>query len=51
MTAGRRRIELRAEHVDLVASALGEWQPSITVAAPRVVEAVRRAVPSRHLPG
>lgn len=51
MTAGRRRIELRAEHVDLVTSALVEWQPSITAAAPRVVQAVRRAVPSRHLPG
>jgi hypothetical protein len=51
MTAGRRRIELRAEHVDLVASALVECQSSITAAAPRVVQAVRRAVPSRHLPG
>ncbi|MDQ1432545.1 MAG: hypothetical protein QOF40_3147 [Actinomycetota bacterium] len=51
MTAGRRRIELRAEHVDLVTSALVERQPSITAVAPRVVQAVRQAVPSHHLPG
>jgi hypothetical protein len=55
MTAGRRRIELRAEHVDLVAGALVEWQPGITAAAPGVVRAVRQAitqsVPSHHLPG
>jgi hypothetical protein len=55
MTAGRRRIELRAEHVDLVRGALVEWQPGITAAAPGVVRAIRQAitqqVPSHHLPG
>ena len=49
MTAGRRRIELRAEHVDLVAGALVEWQPGIAAAAPAVLAAVRQGVPNhRH---
>jgi hypothetical protein len=48
MTAGRRRIELRAEHVDVVAAALVEVQPTIAEAAPDVVAAVREAVPIRH---
>jgi hypothetical protein len=51
MTAGRRRIELRAEHVELVASALVECQPTIAAAAPGVVREVRQGVPSHHLPG
>lgn len=51
MTAGRRRIELRVEHVDIVAGALVELQPAIAAAAPGVVVAVRQAVPSRLLPG
>ena len=50
MTAGRRRIELRVEQVDLVAGALTEWQPGIVAAAPDVVRAVRQAVPNHHLP-
>jgi len=51
MTAGRRRIELRAEHVDAVATALAEFQPSIAGRAPEVVSQVREWVPSHHLPG
>ncbi len=51
MTAGRRRIELRGEHVDVVATALAEFRPSIAARAPEVVGQVRRRVPSRHLPG
>ncbi len=51
MTAGRRRIELRAEHVDVVATALTELQPGIVAAAPGVVAEVRRRAPNRHLPG
>jgi hypothetical protein len=54
MTAGRRRIELQAEHVDVVTIALVEFQPTIVAAAPGVVHAVRQAVgqagPSHHLP-
>jgi hypothetical protein len=55
MTAGRRRIELRAEHVDVVAGALTEFQPAITAHAPEVVARVRQAIgeelPSHRLPG
>lgn len=48
MTTGRRRIELRAEHVDVVAGALFEWQPRIAAAAPTVLADVRQAVPDRY---
>ncbi len=54
MTAGRRRIELRAEYVDVVAEALVEVQPAIAARVPEVVHTVRVAVgasaPSHHLP-
>jgi hypothetical protein len=42
MTAGRRRIELPAAHVDRVANALHDAQPRVAVAAPGVVAAVTR---------
>lgn len=45
MTSGRRRIELRAEHVDTVATTLREFQPGIAAAAPDVVAEIRKAVP------
>jgi hypothetical protein len=45
MTSGRRRIELRAEHIDTVTATLIEFQPGIAAAAPAVLDAVRRAVP------
>jgi len=48
MTAGRRRIALRAEHVDVVAAALVAVQRSIGEAAPDVVASVKEAVPIPH---
>ena len=48
MTAGRRRIELSGEHVDLVAAALVTVQPPIVDAAPDVVASVREVVPIPH---
>ena len=48
MTAGRTRIELSEEHVDVVAAALVTVQPAIVDAAPDVVESVREAVPIPH---
>ena len=50
MTAGRTRIELSAEHVDVVAAALVTVQPAIVEAAADVVESVREAVPIPHHP-
>ena len=50
MTSGRRRIELRAEHVDTVASTLREFQAGIGDAAPDVVARVRRTVLSGEVP-
>jgi hypothetical protein len=41
MTAGRRRIELPAAHVDRVADALHDAQPRVAAAAPSVLAAVR----------
>lgn len=46
MTSGRRRIELRAEHVDVVADTLRGFQPAIGDAAPQVLSDVRTAVPT-----
>jgi hypothetical protein len=61
MTTGRRRIELRAEHVDTVTAALREFQPAIAAAAPGVLAQVRQGalrqpilmqdVPIPHHPG
>jgi hypothetical protein len=51
MTSGRRRIELRVEHVDVVARTLAEFQPSIADASTDVVARVRREVPIPHHPG
>lgn len=48
MTAGRRRIELPEEQVDLVTAALVTVQPPIVEAAPEVVVSVREAVPIPH---
>jgi hypothetical protein len=48
MTAGRRRIELRADEVDTVTDALQTFQPTISDAAPAVLADVRRAVPIPH---
>ena len=49
MTAGRTRIELAEEHVDVVAATLVTVQPAIVEAAGDVVESVREAVPiPRH---
>jgi hypothetical protein len=48
MTAGRTRIELSEEHVDVVAAALVTVQPAIVEAAAGVVESVREAVPIPH---
>jgi hypothetical protein len=45
MTAGRRRIEVRASDVDTVARILGDFAPGIAAAAPGVVAEVRAAVP------
>jgi hypothetical protein len=50
MTAGRRRIELRAAHIDVVASTLAEFQPSIADASDDVLADVRREVPIPHRP-
>ena len=50
MTAGRRRIELRTEHVGVVANTLAEFQPSIADASADVVARVRREVPIHHHP-
>ncbi len=47
MTSGRRRIELRPEHVDTVAATLREFQPGIADAAPAVVAQVRATVLDR----
>lgn len=44
MTSGRRRIELRADHVDTVTATLRNFQPGIADAAPTVVTEVRGAV-------
>ena len=44
MTSGRRRIELRAEHVDAVTATLHHFQPGIAERAPSVVADVRAAV-------
>ena len=51
MTAGRRRIELRAEQVDTVTTTLRAFQPAITEAAPDVVAWVKREVPIPHRQG
>jgi hypothetical protein len=51
MTAGRRRIELRAEHVDAVTHTLREFQPAVGAVAPTVVADVRAASPIPHRPG
>ena len=51
MTAGRRRIELRAEQIDTVTETLRAFQPAITDAAPEVVAMVRREVPIPHRRG
>jgi hypothetical protein len=45
MTSGRRRIELRPEHVGTVATVLRDFQPGITAAAPAVLAEIRTAVP------
>jgi hypothetical protein len=45
MTNGRRRIELRPEHVDTVTATLREFQPGIAERAPDVLTQVRTAVP------
>jgi len=50
MTAGRRRIELRAAHVDVVTNTLAQFQPSIADASADVVTRVRREVPIPHRP-
>ena len=50
MTAGRRRIELLPERVDVVAETLAAFQPSIASPAPRVVAEVKQAVPSHLRP-
>jgi len=47
MTSGRRRIELRPEHVGTVAASLREFQPDIAAAAPAVVAQVRATVLDR----
>jgi hypothetical protein len=47
MTSGRRRIELRAEHVGVVAATLREFQSGIAAAASGVVVEVRTAVVER----
>ncbi|HLM19834.1 MAG TPA: hypothetical protein VK549_18565 [Acidimicrobiia bacterium] len=51
MTSGRRRIELRDDDVDTVASALRDFQAGIGEAAPDVMAEVRRAVPTPLHPG
>jgi len=56
MTTGRRRIELRAEHVDTVTTTLREFQPGIDEVARSVLVEIRTAVvdqdaPIPHLPG
>jgi hypothetical protein len=51
MTSGRRRIELGAEHVDVVTATLEEFQPGIAAAAPGVLARVRREVPIPHRQG
>ena len=50
MTSGRRRIELRAEHVDTVTATLCEFQPGIADAAHAVVAQVRQTVLSVEVP-
>ena len=50
MTQGRRRIELRADQVDTVTTALREFQPGIADAATDVVAQVRQAVFSQDVP-
>jgi hypothetical protein len=50
MTAGRRRIELRAADVDVVSTTLAQFQPSIADATADVVARVRREVPIPHRP-
>jgi hypothetical protein len=44
MTSGRRRIELRADQVETVASILRDFQRGIAASAPEVVASVRRTV-------
>jgi len=44
MTSGRRRIELRIEHVDTVTATLREFQPGISAAALEVLAHVRQMV-------
>jgi hypothetical protein len=44
MTSGRRRIELAADHIDVVAATLREFQPGVAAVAPDVVARVRRTV-------
>ena len=51
MTSGRRRIELRAEHVDAVTETLRAFQPRIAAAAPEVLASVRAEVPIPHRRG
>jgi len=50
MTAGRRRIELRADHVDTVTATLHQFRPAIADAATGVVDAVRQATPIPRRP-
>jgi hypothetical protein len=40
MTSGRHRIELRAEHVGVVTTALAAMQPSIAITAPEILHHV-----------
>jgi len=47
MTAGRRRIELRADHTAAVAAVLERAQPQVLVAAPGVLATVRDEVTRR----
>ena len=48
MTAGRRRIELRAAHVDRVADALAAFAPVVVPVAAGVVASVRAAALADH---
>jgi hypothetical protein len=50
MTAGRRRIEVKADDVPTVADTLARFASGIRAAAPEVVAEVRRVVPSLHRP-
>ncbi len=47
MTAGRRRIELRADQAAAVTTVLADAQPAVLTAAPGVLDSVRRRVTRR----